>query len=103
MRFMMLVKAGVLLVGEGLHPTAKGARVKFSGGKPAVTDGLFTEAKELIAGFWIIQVKSKMPWPGFAASRGAPLPNAADPLCCWRGNAYMLVHIQASTPSRSHS
>jgi hypothetical protein len=54
-----LVKAGVLLAGEGLHPSAKGARVTFSGGKPTVTDGPFTEAKELIAGFWMIQVKSK--------------------------------------------
>ena len=54
-----LVKAGVLLAGEGLHPSGKGARVKFSGGKPTVTDGPFTEAKELIAGFWLIQVKSK--------------------------------------------
>ncbi len=54
-----LVKAGVLLAGEGLHPTSKGARVKFSGTKRTVTDGPFTEAKELIAGFWLWQVKSK--------------------------------------------
>ena len=54
-----LVKAGVLLAGEGLHPSSKGARVSFSGGKRTVTDGPFTEAKELIAGFWLIQVKSK--------------------------------------------
>jgi hypothetical protein len=54
-----LVKAGVLLAGEGLHPTSRGTRVKFSGGKPAVTDGPFAEAKELIAGFWMIQVKSR--------------------------------------------
>ncbi|MCX9190953.1 dehydrogenase [Carbonactinospora thermoautotrophica] len=54
-----LVKAGVLLAGEGLHPSSKGARVKFSGGKRTVIDGPFTEAKELIAGFWLIQVKSK--------------------------------------------
>ncbi len=54
-----LVKAGVLLAGEGLHPSSKGARVKFSGGKRVVTDGPFTETKELIAGFWLIQVKSK--------------------------------------------
>jgi hypothetical protein len=53
-----LVKAGVLLAGEGLHPSSKGARVKFSGGKKTVIDGPFTEAKELIAGFWLIQVKS---------------------------------------------
>ena len=54
-----LAKAGVLLAGEGLQPTSKGARVKFSGAKPTVTDGPFTEAKELIAGFWLWQVKSK--------------------------------------------
>ncbi len=54
-----LVKAGVLLAGEGLHPSSKGARIRFSGAKRTVIDGPFTEAKELIAGFWIIQVKSK--------------------------------------------
>jgi hypothetical protein len=54
-----LVKAGVMLAGEGLHPNSRGARVKFSGGKRTVIDGPFTEAKELIAGFWIWQVKSK--------------------------------------------
>jgi hypothetical protein len=54
-----LVKAGVLLAGEGLQPTSKGARVKFSGSKRTVTDGPFAETKELIAGFWIWQVKSK--------------------------------------------
>jgi hypothetical protein len=54
-----LVKAGVMLAAEGLHPTSKGARVKFAGGKRIVTDGPFTEAKELIAGFWLWQVKSK--------------------------------------------
>ena len=54
-----LVKAGVMLAGEGLHPSSKGARVKFSGAKRTVIDGPFTEAKELIAGFWLWQVKSK--------------------------------------------
>jgi hypothetical protein len=54
-----LAKAGVLLAAEGLHPSSKGARVRFSGGKRTVIDGPFTEAKELIAGFWLIQVKSK--------------------------------------------
>ena len=54
-----LEKAGVLLAGEGLHASAKGARVKFSDGKQTVTDGPFTETKELIAGFWLWQVKSK--------------------------------------------
>jgi hypothetical protein len=54
-----LVKAGVLLAGEGLRPSSSGARVKFSGGKPTVTDGPFAEAKELVAGFWMIDVKSR--------------------------------------------
>jgi len=54
-----LVKAGVLLAAEGLHASAKGARVRFSGAKRTVIDGPFTEAKELIAGFWLIQVKTK--------------------------------------------
>ena len=54
-----LVKAGVLLAAEGLHPTSRGVRVTFSGGKRTVIDGPFTEAKELIAGFWLWQVKSK--------------------------------------------
>ena len=54
-----LVKAGVMLAGEGLHPSSKGARIKFSGGKTTVIDGPFTESKELIAGFWLIQAKSK--------------------------------------------
>ncbi len=54
-----LVKAGVMLAGEGLQPSSKGARVRFSGAKRTVIDGPFTEAKELIAGFWLIQVKSK--------------------------------------------
>ncbi|HVS00216.1 MAG TPA: YciI family protein [Thermoanaerobaculia bacterium] len=53
-----LVKAGVMLAGEGLQPSSKGARVKFSGDKRTVVDGPFAEAKELIAGFWIFQVKS---------------------------------------------
>jgi hypothetical protein len=54
-----LIKAGVLLAGEGLHPSSKGVRVKFSGNKRTVVDGPFAETKELIAGFWIFQVKSK--------------------------------------------
>jgi hypothetical protein len=53
-----LVKAGLLLGMEGLHPSAKGARVKFTGAKRSVTDGPFTESKELIAGYWIWRVKS---------------------------------------------
>src|SRR6478735_179695 len=53
-----LVKAGVMLAGEGLHPSSKGARVEFSGDKRTVIDGPFAETKELIAGFWLFQTKS---------------------------------------------
>jgi len=53
-----LVKAGIMLAGEGLQPSSKGARVRFSGSKRTVIDGPFTESKELIAGFWLWQVKS---------------------------------------------
>ena len=53
-----LVKAGVMLAGEGLHPTSKGKRVKFSGGRHTITDGPFAESKELIAGFWLWQCGS---------------------------------------------
>ena len=53
-----LVKAGVMLAGEGLHPSSKGKRLQFSGGKQIVIDGPFAETKELIAGFWLWQVKS---------------------------------------------
>ena len=65
-------KAGVLLLAEGLHPPSKGTRLKISGGKPVITDGPFAEAKEVIAGFWIIQVASKeeaLEW-----ARRCPLP-----------------------------
>jgi len=54
-----LVKAGVMLAGEGLHPTSKGVRVKFSGDKRIMTDGPFAETKELLAGFWLWKCKSK--------------------------------------------
>ena len=54
-----LIKAGVLLAGEGLHPSSKGARIQFSGSKRTVVDGPFAETKELVAGYWIFQVKSK--------------------------------------------
>jgi len=53
-----LVKAGVMLAGEGLHPSSKGARVRFSGSNRTVIDGPFSETKELVAGFWLFQVKS---------------------------------------------
>ena len=54
-----LAKAGVMLAGEGLHPSAKGARIRFDGKQRTVIDGPFTEAKELVGGFWIIQTRSK--------------------------------------------
>ena len=54
-----LSKAGILLAGEGLKPSSKGARIQFTGDKRTVVDGPFTEAKELIAGFWMLQVKSR--------------------------------------------
>jgi hypothetical protein len=54
-----MVKAGVMLAGEGLHPTSKGARIKYSGKQPTVTQGPFAVTGDLIAGFWLIQVKSR--------------------------------------------
>ncbi|HEX2202369.1 MAG TPA: YciI family protein [Longimicrobium sp.] len=54
-----LVRAGILLAGEGLHPSSKGARVRFDGSGRTVVDGPFSETKELVAGFWILQVKSR--------------------------------------------
>src|SRR6195256_830509 len=63
-----LQKAGVLLALDGLHPPSMGTRVTFSGGKPKVTDGPFTEAKEVVGGYWMIQVRSKEE-PGAWASR----------------------------------
>jgi hypothetical protein len=77
-----LVKAGVMLAGEGLHPSSKGARIRFADGEATVIDGPFAEAKELIAGFWIIQVKSReeaiewmkrMPRPGPGEGEGATI------------------------------
>jgi hypothetical protein len=53
-----LEKAGLMLAGEGLHPSSKGARIRFDGKKPTVIDGPFAETKELVAGFWLIQAKS---------------------------------------------
>ncbi len=82
-----LVKAGVMVAGEGLHPSSKGARVKFSGGKQTVTDGPFAETKELIAGFWLWQCKSKQeaikwlkraPFDGGAEVEIRPILEAED-------------------------
>ena len=69
-----LVNAGVMLAGEGLHPSADGARVDFSGDDRVVTDGPFTETKELIAGFWIIQVSSKEEAVEWAKRCPNPMP-----------------------------
>ena len=53
-----LVQAGIMVAGEGLHPTSKGVRIDYSGGTPTVTDGPFAEAKEVVAGFWMLQTQS---------------------------------------------
>ena len=75
-----MIQAGIMVAGEGLQPSAKGARIKFSGGKPTVLDGPFAETKELIAGFTMIQVKSKQEalewvkrWPPLDANGGVEL------------------------------
>jgi hypothetical protein len=70
-----LVKVGVMLAGEGLHPSSKGARVRFSGDKRIVTDGPFAETKELIAGFWIWQCKSKQEAIDWVKRCPNPMPN----------------------------
>jgi hypothetical protein len=82
-----LVKAGVMLAGEGLHPSSKGKRVRFSGAQKSVIDGPFAETKELIAGFWIWQVKSmdeavewlkRAPFDGGAEVEVRPVFEAED-------------------------
>ena len=83
-----LVKAGVMLAGEGLHPSSKGKRVLFAGGRKTVVDGPFAETKELIAGFWIIQAKSleeAVEW-----ARRAPNPH-------WGEDTYIEVRQVFST------
>jgi hypothetical protein len=70
-----LVKAGIMLDGEGLHPSSKGARVKFSGNNRTVIDGPFPETKELIAGFWIWRVKSKEEAIEWVKKCPNPMPN----------------------------
>jgi hypothetical protein len=70
-----LVKGGVMLEGEGLHPSSKGARVKFSGTKRTVVDGPFPETKELIAGYWIWKVKSKEEAIEWVKRCPNPMPN----------------------------
>jgi len=84
-----LMKAGIMLAGDGLQPSSKGARVKFAGAKRTVVDGPFTETKELVAGFWLWQVKSKAeaiewvkrcpnPMPGDSEIEIRPLYEAED-------------------------
>jgi len=82
-----LVKAGIMLAGDGLHPTSKGKRVKFSGTKRTVIDGPFTETKELIAGYWMWQVRSmdeaveglkRAPFDGGTEIEMRPVFEAAD-------------------------
>lgn len=73
-----LVKAGVMLAGEGLHPSARGARVRFSDGKRTVIDGPFAETKELIAGFWLWQVKSLAEAIEWVKRCPNPLPGDAE-------------------------
>jgi hypothetical protein len=69
------VKAGVMLAGEGLQPSSRGARVKFSGGKATIIDGPFAEAKELVAGFWLIQANSKEDALDWVRSYPFPFPD----------------------------
>jgi hypothetical protein len=73
-----LVKAGVMLAGEGLHPSSKGKRIRFSGDKRTVIDGPFTETKELVAGFWIWQVKSMDEAIEWAKRCPNPMPGDSD-------------------------
>lgn len=73
-----LVKAGILLVGEGLHPSSKGVRVRFSGTNRSVTDGPFTETKELIAGFWIWQVESMAEAIAWVKRCPNPMPGESE-------------------------
>ena len=70
-----LVKAGIMLAGEGLHPSSKGARVRFDGAKRTVVDGPFAETKELVSGFWILQVKSKEEAVEWVKRCPNPFPN----------------------------
>src|SRR5579872_1768486 len=73
-----LVKAGIMLAGEGLHPSSKGARVQFSGTKRTVMDGPFAETKELVAGFWLWQVKSMEEAVEWVKRCPNPMPGDSD-------------------------
>ena len=94
-----LVKAGVLLAGEGLHPSNKGARVRFSGDKRTVVDGPFTETKELVAGFWLFDVASK----GRGASGVRRGWHRAGGLSCrgWRDEWSLTAEISKITKRKS--
>src|ERR1700674_2081944 len=73
-----LAKAGVMLAGEGLHPSSKGVRVRFSGDKRTVVDGPFAETKELIAGYWLWQVKSKEEAIAWVKRCPNPMPGPSE-------------------------
>jgi hypothetical protein len=73
-----LVKAGVLLAGEGLHPGSKGVRVRFSGTERAIIDGPFDETSELVAGFWLVQVRSKEEALEWARRCPNPMPGESE-------------------------
>jgi hypothetical protein len=73
-----LVKAGIMLAGDGLHPSRNGARVRFSNGQTTVIDGPFAETKELVAGFWIWQVKSKEEAIEWVKRCPAPMPSESE-------------------------
>ena len=73
-----LVKAGIMLAGDGLHPSSKGARVRFSGTRRTVIDGPFTETKELVAGFWMWQVKSMEEAIEWAKRCPNPMPGESE-------------------------
>lgn len=92
-----MVKAGVMLAGEGLAPTSKGARITFSGGKTTVLDGPFSESKELIAGFWLIQVKSKE--EAIAWMRRAPF---GEGVRLEIRQVYEFADLAASDPTGEH-
>jgi hypothetical protein len=91
-----LAKAGVMLVGEGLHPSSKGARVEWKGGEITVVDGPFTEAKELVAGYWLWQVKSMdeaIEW-----ARRCPNPTGEDSMIELRQVFEAEEFLEAYTP-----
>ena len=96
-----MTKAGIMLACEGLHPTSKGARLRVSGGKPVITDGPFTEAKEVIAGFWMIQVKSKeeaLEW-----AKRCPLPEGGILDIYQYLSRPLTLHLSCGRTQRRHS